>query len=189
MAERLKATVLKTVVPERVSEVRILSLPPKLKIGIGSRNGVAPQARHKRIPAKNSRIQKVFPRSAWLKKDGSILNLKVRTDFFVQMKFFFIYSLQFLFRRGVWGEPAKNGKENFWFWFRRFIKLLFCRLILQLNIEPKTQERDIMISVDKFSYTMAKTATNNNFINPDTGRISITESFRENLAMLLVEKI
>ncbi len=40
--------------------------PPKLKIGIGSRNGVAPQARHKRIPAKNSRIQKVFPRSAWL---------------------------------------------------------------------------------------------------------------------------
>ena len=38
--------------------------PPKLKIGIGSRNGVAPQARHKRIPAKNSRIQKGFPRSA-----------------------------------------------------------------------------------------------------------------------------
>ncbi len=31
-------------------------VPPKLKIGIGSRNGVAPQARHKRIPAKNSRI-------------------------------------------------------------------------------------------------------------------------------------
>ncbi len=30
-------------------------------------------------------------------------------------------SLQFLFRRGVWEEPAKNGKENFWFWFRRFI--------------------------------------------------------------------
>ncbi len=30
-------------------------------------------------------------------------------------------SLQFLFRRGVWGAPAKNGKENFWFWFRRFI--------------------------------------------------------------------
>ena len=30
-------------------------------------------------------------------------------------------SLQFLFRRGAWGEPAKNGKENFWFWFRRFI--------------------------------------------------------------------
>jgi len=30
-------------------------------------------------------------------------------------------SLQFLFRRGVWGEPAKYGKENFWFWFRRFI--------------------------------------------------------------------
>src|SRR3990167_1774837 len=67
--------------------------PPKLKIGIGSRNGVAPQARHKRIPAKNSRIQKVFPRSAWLKKDGSILNLKVRTDFFVQMKFLFICTL------------------------------------------------------------------------------------------------
>ena len=21
----------------------------------------------------------------------------------------------------MWGEPAKNGKENFWFWFRRFI--------------------------------------------------------------------
>src|SRR3989338_8984816 len=40
--------------------------PPKLKIGIGSRNGVVPQARHKRIPAKNSRIQKGFPRSAWL---------------------------------------------------------------------------------------------------------------------------
>ncbi len=35
-------------------------------------------------------------------------------------------SLQFLFRRGVWGEPAKNGKENFWFWFRRlfFIEAL-----------------------------------------------------------------
>ena len=30
-------------------------------------------------------------------------------------------SLQFLFGRGVWGEPAKNGKEIFWFWFRRFI--------------------------------------------------------------------
>ncbi|OIO31385.1 MAG: hypothetical protein COX54_03340 [Candidatus Yonathbacteria bacterium CG23_combo_of_CG06-09_8_20_14_all_46_18] len=42
---------------------------------------------------KNSRIQKVFPRSAWLKKDGSILNLKVRTGFFVQMKFFFICTL------------------------------------------------------------------------------------------------
>src|SRR3989344_930968 len=77
----------------KVSEVRILPSPPKLKIRIGSRNGVAPQARHKRIPAKNSRIQKVFPRSAWLKKDGSILNLKVRTDFFEQMKFFFICSL------------------------------------------------------------------------------------------------
>ena len=25
------------------------------------------------------------------------------------------------FSAGVWGEPAKNGKENFWFWFRRFI--------------------------------------------------------------------
>jgi len=24
-------------------------------------------------------------------------------------------SLQFLFRRGVWGEPAKNGKESFGF--------------------------------------------------------------------------
>ena len=56
--------------------------PPKLEIGIGSRNGVAPKARHKRIPAKNSRIQKVFPRSAWLKKYGSSFNNKVRTDFF-----------------------------------------------------------------------------------------------------------
>ena len=27
------------------------------------------------------------------------------------------------FSAGVWGEPAKNGKENFWFWFRRFIPL------------------------------------------------------------------
>ncbi len=36
---------------------------------------------------------------------------------------------------------------------------------------------------------MAKTATKNNFINPDTGRISITEAFGENLAILLAEKI
>jgi len=40
--------------------------PPKLEIGIRSRNGVGAKRRHKRIPAKNSRIQKVFPRSAWL---------------------------------------------------------------------------------------------------------------------------
>ena len=40
--------------------------PPKLEIGIGSQNGVGAKRRHKRIPAKNSRIQKVFPRSAWL---------------------------------------------------------------------------------------------------------------------------
>ena len=40
--------------------------PPKLEIGIRSRNGVGAKRRHKGIPAKNSRIQKVFPRSAWL---------------------------------------------------------------------------------------------------------------------------
>ena len=40
--------------------------PPKLEIGIRSRNGVGAKRRHKRIPPKNSRIQKVFPRSAWL---------------------------------------------------------------------------------------------------------------------------
>ena len=40
--------------------------PPKLEIGIRARNGVGAKRRHKRIPAKNSRIQKVFPRSAWL---------------------------------------------------------------------------------------------------------------------------
>ncbi len=40
--------------------------PPKLEIGIRSRNGVGAKRRHKRIPAKNSRIQKVFPRSARL---------------------------------------------------------------------------------------------------------------------------
>ena len=51
-----------------VPRVRIPPSPPKLEIGIGSRNGVAPQARHKGIPAKNSRIQKVFPRSAWLSR-------------------------------------------------------------------------------------------------------------------------
>src|SRR3989338_7090086 len=38
--------------------VRIPHPPPKLKIGIGSRNGVAPQARHKRIPAKNKKKRK-----------------------------------------------------------------------------------------------------------------------------------
>lgn len=36
---------------------------------------------------------------------------------------------------------------------------------------------------------MKKGATKNNFINPDTGRISITEAFGENLAILLAEKI
>lgn len=36
---------------------------------------------------------------------------------------------------------------------------------------------------------MAKTATKNNFINPDTGRVSITEAFGENLAILLAGKI
>src|SRR3990167_8548478 len=46
-----------------------------------------------RIPPAEFRIQKGFPRSAWLKKYGSILNLKVRTDFFEQMKFFFICSV------------------------------------------------------------------------------------------------
>ncbi len=40
--------------------------PPKLEIGNRSRNGVGAKRRHKGIPAKNSRIQKVFPRSAWL---------------------------------------------------------------------------------------------------------------------------
>ena len=45
--------------------------PPKLEIGIRSRNGVGAKRRHKRIPAKNSRIQKVFPRSAWLKKKAT----------------------------------------------------------------------------------------------------------------------
>ncbi len=103
MAEWSKAPPWKGGVGETLPWVRIPLSPPKLKIGIGSRNGVAPQARHKRIPAKNSRIQKVFPRSAWLKKYGSILNLKVRTDFFEQTKFFFICSLvcQFWKRFGV----------------------------------------------------------------------------------------
>jgi len=55
--------------------------PPKLKIGIESRNGIGTKRRHKRIPVKNFRIQKVFSRSAWFKKDGSILNLKVQTNF------------------------------------------------------------------------------------------------------------
>lgn len=36
---------------------------------------------------------------------------------------------------------------------------------------------------------MKKGATKNNFINPDTGRISITEAFGEDLAILLAEKI
>lgn len=40
-----------------------------------------------------------------------------------------------------------------------------------------------------FLDSMAKTATKNNFINPATGRISITEAFGENLAILLTEKI
>jgi|GEM_PF-2895575 len=42
------------------------------------------------IPPKKSRTQKGFPRSAWLKKYGSIQDFKVRTDFFKQMKKFFI---------------------------------------------------------------------------------------------------
>jgi hypothetical protein len=56
--------------------------PPKLKIGLRSKNVVGAKRRHKRIPAKNSRIQKVFPRSAWLKKVGSNFQIKDRTDFF-----------------------------------------------------------------------------------------------------------
>src|SRR3989338_6511678 len=44
-------------------------------------------------PPAESRIQKGFPRSAWLKKYGSILNLKVRTDFFEQMSIFLICSV------------------------------------------------------------------------------------------------
>ena len=45
------------------------------------------------------------------------------------------------------------------------------------------------IGVDKFLYTMPKSTAKNNFINPTTGRISITEAFGENLAILLAEKI
>src|SRR3990167_8497134 len=40
--------------------------PPKLKIGIGSRNGVGAKCRHKCIPPKKSGICKDSPRSAWL---------------------------------------------------------------------------------------------------------------------------
>lgn len=36
---------------------------------------------------------------------------------------------------------------------------------------------------------MTKSTTNNTFINPTTGRISITEAFGENLAILLADKI
>lgn len=36
---------------------------------------------------------------------------------------------------------------------------------------------------------MAKSTTNNTFINPATGKISITEAFGENLAILLADKI
>lgn len=36
---------------------------------------------------------------------------------------------------------------------------------------------------------MAKTTTKNNFINKETGKVSITEAFGENLALLLSEKI
>ena len=44
-------------------------------------------------------------------------------------------------------------------------------------------------SVNTFSYDMAKSKTKNNFINPQTGRVSITEAFGEDLARLLAEKI
>lgn len=36
---------------------------------------------------------------------------------------------------------------------------------------------------------MAKSTAKNNFINPETGRVSITEAFGENLAILLADKI
>ena len=36
---------------------------------------------------------------------------------------------------------------------------------------------------------MPKTTTKNNFLNPETGRISITDAFGENLALLLSDKI
>ena len=61
----------------QVSFVKILRILPEIhsnfvqytpqKFGIrrNRQSGVAPSARHKRIPAKNSRIQKVFPRSVW----------------------------------------------------------------------------------------------------------------------------
>ena len=66
MAEWLKVLAWKASVGEILPRVRISLSPPKLEIGIRSQNGVGAKRRHKRIPAKNSRIQKVFPRSAWL---------------------------------------------------------------------------------------------------------------------------
>lgn len=41
----------------------------------------------------------------------------------------------------------------------------------------------------EISKSMAKSTTKNKFVNPDTGRISITEAFGEDLAILLSKKI
>ena len=50
VAERLKAAVSKTAVGETLPEVRILSSPPKLEIGIRARNGVGAKRRLFCIP-------------------------------------------------------------------------------------------------------------------------------------------
>jgi 3-methyladenine DNA glycosylase AlkC len=59
------------------------------------------------------------------------------------------------------------------------------------NIKKDEKHRcnDKIKYIDKFSCKMAKSTTKNNFINPTTGRISITEAFGENLAVLLAKKI
>lgn len=54
VAEWSMATVLKTVRPARVSWVRIPPLPPKLKIGIGSKNAVGAKRRLFCIPPTKS---------------------------------------------------------------------------------------------------------------------------------------
>ena len=71
---------------------------------------------------------------------------------------------------------------------RNSLVLLIHILYYDLTLSRNTSEC-FHNSVNTFSYDMAKSKTKNNFINPQTGRVSITEAFGEDLARLLAGKI
>src|SRR3989338_4335929 len=80
-------------VGRKVSRVRISPPPPEIGIQISAKNMVGAKRRLFCIPPTKSGFGKNPPGPGGLKKYGSILNLKVRTDFFEFPKKFFGNSL------------------------------------------------------------------------------------------------